>query len=52
MVLLQLKDPLELLVKRREFLPGSGGQLHQRDSRSNSGSSLNLIVYNNSIYCC
>ena len=23
MVLLQLKDPLELLVKRREFLPGS-----------------------------
>ena len=24
MVLLQLKDPLELFVKRREFLPGSG----------------------------
>ena len=23
MVLLQLKDPLELFVKRREFLPGS-----------------------------
>ena len=26
MVLLQLKDPLELIVKRREFLPGSGFQ--------------------------
>ena len=24
MVLLQLKDPLQLFVKRREFLPGSG----------------------------
>ena len=24
MVLLQLKDPLELFVKSREFLPGSG----------------------------
>ena len=24
MVLMQLKDPLELFVKRREFLPGSG----------------------------
>ena len=24
MVLLQLKDPLELFMKRREFLPGSG----------------------------
>ena len=24
MVILQLKDPLELFVKRREFLPGSG----------------------------
>ena len=23
MVLLQLKDPLELLVKKREFIPGS-----------------------------
>ena len=26
MVLLQLKDPLELIVKRRELLPGSGFQ--------------------------
>ena len=24
MVLLKLKDPLELFMKRREFLPGSG----------------------------
>ena len=24
MVLLQLKDPLELFMKSREFLPGSG----------------------------
>ena len=24
MVLLRLKDPLELFMKRREFLPGSG----------------------------
>ena len=24
MVLLQLKEPLELFVKRKEFLPGSG----------------------------
>ena len=24
MVLLQLKDPLEIFVKGREFLPGSG----------------------------
>ena len=28
MVLLQLKDPLELLVKKREFLPGSGFRSH------------------------
>ena len=24
MVLLQLKDPLDLFMKRREFLPGAG----------------------------
>ena len=30
MVLLQLKDPLELFVKRREFLPASG-LLSRRD---------------------
>ena len=27
------------------------GKLHQRDAGYNSGSSLNLIVYNNGIYC-
>ena len=30
----------------------SWGQLHQRDSGSNLGSSLNLIVSNNRCYCC
>ena len=33
MVLLQLKDPLELFVKSREFLPGSGF-LSRRDMTS------------------
>ena len=28
MVPLQLKDPLELFVKRRKFLPGSGFPCH------------------------
>ena len=28
-VLLQLKDPLELFVKRKEFLPGSGFISHR-----------------------
>ena len=37
MVLLQLKDPLELFVKRRKFLPGSGFLSH-RDINELKGS--------------
>ena len=34
MVLLLLKDPLELFMKRREFLPGSGFLSHSERKNS------------------
>ena len=43
-------DYISMRISNR--LRNIGGQLHQRDSSSNLGSRLNLIVCNNICYCC